>query len=129
MLVATRIHGGVHRHSRPESTDGHRNRGARPAQQKCDQIVPPHVADVASLFGQLALPADAVVRVGGDVEYAAHGGEAAQLLQDRGPRRSFGGMTHFGDARRDGYAEGDPERYAPEGFAQEHRGHHRRLTR
>ena len=70
-----------------------------------------------------------VVGMGGDVEYAAHGGEAPQLLQDRGPRRSLGGMADVGGARQDGHAEGGPERYAPEGLAQEHGGHHRRLTR
>src|SRR5207245_3228644 len=70
-----------------------------------------------------------VVRMGGDVEHAAHGGEAAQLLDDRGPRRWLGGVADVGGARQDGPAEGGPERYGPEGVAQEHGGRHRRLTR
>jgi hypothetical protein len=36
--------------------------GQAAAQQKRDQIVPPEIADVASLLGQLAFAVDAVAR-------------------------------------------------------------------
>ena len=68
-----------------------------------------------------------VVRMGGDVEHAAHVGEAAQLLQDLCSRRRLGGVADTGGARQDGHAEGSPERHAPEQFAQEPGGRHDRF--
>jgi hypothetical protein len=69
-----------------------------------------------------------VVRVGGNVEDAAHRREAAQLLQDRGPHRGLGGEADVGGAHQDGHAEGGPERHVPEGLAQHEGRRHRRLT-
>src|SRR5207302_11018713 len=70
-----------------------------------------------------------VVRMGGDVEHAAHRGEAAQLLQNRALRGWLGGVADVGGAGQDGYAEGGPERHVPESVAQGHGGPHRPFTR
>ncbi len=70
-----------------------------------------------------------VVRMGGDVEHAARGGEAAQLLQDGGPRRWLGSVADVGGARQDDHADGGQQRQVPEGVAHEHGEPHQRLTR
>src|SRR5437667_11671431 len=54
-----------------------------------------------------------VVGMGGDVEHAAHGGEAAHLLQDHALRRWLGGVADVGGTGQDGHAEGGPERHVP----------------
>src|ERR1051326_2365885 len=52
-----------------------------------------------------------VVRMGGDVQDAARGGEATQLLQDHDSRRWLSGLGDIRGDRRDRHAERRPERH------------------